>query len=394
MNRRQLLAAAAAAAFPGAALAAVRTRWRISLSEGMDALCFLGPLSGDPFYTRYYEAELAAFRPRLSGDVLAAVAGLKQRAGLSGPVAGYLTLMFSGGPHGSVESLLWSLDNAEHVLRPPLRASPYWSAGGWSTLLDIRPGLRGILSALQGADFPAFRGEMVGAKAARRASELALRLRGVDVIAEQERLIGRRLDPELEVILLQFSQPHGIKIIGQRYITYLDYPDSYVIRNAAHEILHPPFDPKGPHARAAMAVLGRDPLIRRIVVEGPGYNTLGGYLDENFVEALKQIVNERLGVAPEPAKHWTESDAGMNVLAAGLYGLLKADEFDRNGGVAELWLGRAARSGRLAPASLHAAAARVLRRPQDRLWPLRLSQSLTSSSGSRSERRARASDPP
>ena len=372
MNRRQLLVCSLAAA-PAQALAAfpaVRTRWRIRLSEGLDALCFLGPLSGDPFYTRYYEAELAAFGPRLATPIRSAIAGLKQQAGLGGPLAGYLTLMFSGGPEGTVESLIWSLDNAELVLAPPLRASAYWGEAGWRSFLEIRPTLRDILAALAAAGFASFRRQIIGEKAARRASELAGRLAGVDVIAEQERLLGRRLDPRLEAILLHFSEPHGIKILGQRYITHLDYPDRYVIRNAAHEMLHPPFDPHGPHARAAMAVLGRDPLIMRIVAEAPGYNSLGAYLDENYVEALEQIVNERLGVAPDPKRHWTESDAGMNELAAGLYGLLKADGFDRTGGTAELWLGRAARSGRLAPAPLHAAAARVLGRPPDRLWPL------------------------
>jgi hypothetical protein len=56
------------------------------------------------------------------------------------------------------------------------------------------------------------------------------------------------------------------------------------------------------------------------------------------------------------------------VLAAGLYGLLKADGFHLHGGAIQDWLGRAAREGRLAPESLHATAATVLALPRDRLW--------------------------
>lgn len=301
--------------------------------------------------------------------MLALAAGLKTRARLGGPVAGYLTLMFSGGPDQTLDGLQWALENAEQVLRPPLQASPYWSPGGWATLLEIRPVLRELLSSLAQAGFPRFRREIIGARGARRAAELTSRLNGIDVIAEQERLLGRRLDPELEVILLHFSQPHGIKILGQRYLTYLDYPDEIVIRNASHEVLHPPFDPRGREAKAALEVLGRDPLIRRIVKEGPDYNSLGGYLDEDLVQALEQIVTERLGVGRDPAKRWAVADAGMHVLAAGLYGLLKADGFDRTGGSAAAWLGRAARMGRLGPASLHGAAGRVLGRGVDHLWP-------------------------
>ena len=61
MNRRQLFltAAAFAAVSVSPVLAATRTQWTVSLSEGFDALCFLGPLSGKDFYARYYKDELA-----------------------------------------------------------------------------------------------------------------------------------------------------------------------------------------------------------------------------------------------------------------------------------------------------------------------------------------------
>jgi hypothetical protein len=56
------------------------------------------------------------------------------------------------------------------------------------------------------------------------------------------------------------------------------------------------------------------------------------------------------------------------VLAAGLYGLLKGDGYDREGGNIERWVGEAARMGKLAPQPLHAAAARVLETTPDKLW--------------------------
>jgi len=59
----------------------------------------------------------------------------------------------------------------------------------------------------------------------------------------------------------------------------------------------------------------------------------------------------------------------MHVFAAGLYGLLKVQGYDRTGGNIEQWLYTAARNGTFAPASLHVAAARVLKRGTDRLWP-------------------------
>jgi hypothetical protein len=120
-------------------------------------------------------------------------------------------------------------------------------------------------------------------------------------------------------------------------------------------------------------VLGRDPLLARIVAEHDpkfGYNTLDGLFEEDLVSAIDQLIAERFGVARNPRERWNEVDDGMHVLSAGLYGLMKEDGYAQTGGNLEEWLLRQARSGGLAAKSLHAAAARVLGRPADRLWPL------------------------
>jgi len=158
---------------------------------------------------------------------------------------------------------------------------------------------------------------------------------------------------------------------GQRFLAHVQTSDETMVLTAAHENMHPPFDMKGATARACLAVLERDALLVRILREkskGSGYNTLQGILDEDTVQALDQIIQERLGYGQPPAQRWTTRDQGMHVLAAGLYGLLKADGFDRTGGSIDTWMAQAAASGRLSSPSLHAAAAAVMQRPIDRLW--------------------------
>jgi hypothetical protein len=128
----------------------------------------------------------------------------------------------------------------------------------------------------------------------------------------------------------------------------------------------------GAAAKAALAVLGRDPLFTRIVAEHDptfGYNSLEGVLNEDTVQALDQIIAERLGVSVPPAKRWANADDGMHVVAAGLYGMLKADGYDRMGGNIEAWMADAVKRGKLAPARLHASASKVLEVPVDGLWP-------------------------
>jgi hypothetical protein len=384
MKRRHFLALAAASAFIDVAAIAVsaapsltagQTRWRVRTSEGFDALCFLGPLSGDPFYTEYYGKELAAFLPRLNPATVPRIKGLGEAIRKSGGMLGpTLCLLFSAGDASSLEALIASLDHAERDLQPVYAASPYWDAEGWGQFLAGRETLRAILVDLQAAGFARFRKEHIAAREAVRLPKLEKRLSGLDVVGADEKMMGRTLaDRSIEVILLYFSQPHGIRIIGQRFLTHIDYPDTIVIRNAIHELMHPPFDAHGQRIGDVVAFLGRDPLLAKIVAEhNPsfGYTSLIGYLEEDTVQALEQLVSDQFGVAESPSERWTESDDGMHVLAAGLYDMLKAEGYGKTGGNIEAWLHDAIANGKLAPDSLAAAAAKVLRRNAAKLWPV------------------------
>lgn len=373
MNRRQLLAAATAAALPLPALAAVRTQWKVRGSEGFDALCFLGPLSGKPLYTRYYEAELAAFRPKFPAETQTALDGLQKAAdGRGWLLAPGLCTLLSAAPDGTLDDVILAVREAETRVMPGYKGSQYWNPEIWGGLVAGRATLLTILEGLKTAGFPEFRRGFIGAKLEPRIAALSSRLATMDVIAEQERLIGRKLDPGIEIVLLWFSKPHGTRVQGQRFLSHIEYPDELTIRIAGHEILHPPFPMDGPAAKAAIATLEKDPLMRRILKEHDpafGYNTMEGILNEDTVEALDQLIAERLGVSIPPAKRWTTADDGMHVLAAGLYGMLKAEGFDRAGGDIETWMAQAVRTGKLAPDRLHAAASGVLETPADKLWP-------------------------
>jgi len=382
MNRRQFIAAPAAAgcAFAPPHLRAqpfARTRWVVRGSEGFDALSFLGPLSGDPFYARYYEQEAAAFAVRMPAAAMSAIRELKARAAAANIlVSPFLDLRFSAGPDRSIADLIDSLDHAESVLRPPFQASPYWGEDGeadWRAFMSASPQIRAILASMQEAGFGEFRASLFEPKAAVRFPGLRDRLRDFDVVAEVERFTGRSLDPTVEVVLLEFCKPHGVKVIGQRFLSAIDWNDDVVIRTAGHELLHPPVDLDGPAAQAALAVLRRDPLLARIVAEHDpafGYTSLRGLFDEDLASAVDQIIADRLGTARDPHARWNDVDDGMHVLSAAFYTLMRRSGHASAGGDLEAWLADAVRRGWLEPAVLHAAAADLLGRPAEALWPL------------------------
>lgn len=253
------------------------------------------------------------------------------------------------------------------------RAGTYWNEGDWNWFVGKAPDIRKVFEAMRTAGFAAFRLERSGGALEAGLQRLRTSLPAFDVISVEEKLTGRRFEPRIDITALHFSKPHGIKVRGQRFLQSHEYNVANTVRIAAHELLHPPVPMDGPAAAAALEVLARDRLISRIVSEHDprwGYTTLEGMLNEDLCQALDQMVSEALGVARNPADRWRLSDDGIHVLAAGIYGLLRQDRWSREGGSIEAWLLAAAQGGRLAPEALHSAAARVLERPVDRLWPL------------------------
>ena len=352
----------------------MRTRWNVRGSEGFDALSFLGPLSGDPFYLSHYEEEVAEFAPRMSAPAMTTLKALKRRADQAKILfSPFLDVRFSAGPDSSIDDLLASAADPDRRLLPGFRSSPYWDEGDddWVQFKAALPALATVLEGLKQAGFTDFRNRMIAPKR-RRIAALQEKLAGFDPIAGAESYTGRNFDPTIEIILLQFNKPHGIKVLGQRFLSAIEWSDDVHIRTAGHEILHPPVDMTGAAAKSALLILKRNALLQRIVREHDpkfGYNSIEGIFDEDLTSAIDQLIAERNGVARDPKERWRNVDGGMHVLAAALYGLMKQDGYARTGGNLEQWLLTQAQSGTLAPPALHLAAARILDRPADRLWP-------------------------
>jgi hypothetical protein len=375
MDRRLFLTAALGTLAAPAAFAQSETitRWKVTASEGHDAIAFLGPLSGEPLYQDYYAADAAAFASKLPEAIRNDIPRLWKEAGESfGLLGPGLSSKVSGADVSTIDGVIAALADPETRIRPTLQKTPYWDENDWRWLTAAAPRLHAIFTAMQGAGFAAFRAERIGELTA-RAVQLQRDLAPYDVIRLQQKLTGRSFEPQIEVVLLQFCKPHGIKVQGQTFLQAADWGLSITVRNAAHEMLHPPIPMDGAVAKAALAVLAKDPLIPRIVRDHDpkwGYTSLDGYFNEDLVQALDQLIGEAFGVGRNPADRWRTNDDGIHVLAAALYGMLREDRWIQTGGDIEAWLGKAVRTGRLSPSMLHATAARVLERPMDRLWPL------------------------
>ncbi|MFY3744182.1 hypothetical protein ACOQFB_09750 [Anaeromyxobacter sp. Red801] len=344
-------APAVARALPAQAAPSPRaTEWEVSAAPAYDALCLVGVLGGDPFYVRYFEETYRRFDARFTAAERDAFRAVKRilKDETAGIVSARLGLVFSAAEAGGLGaaparargSIAWLL----RVARDPVRAraalarTPYWSEEGWAAYARARPHLVRALQALGRAGFEDFWERQARPRIERRIAELAPFLRAHDVVPAVEARLGKPLPSRrITVHVLAFARPHGIRIVGTRFLADVTFASDVMVRNAIHEMMHPPYDASRPELAQAVAALGADPLVRARVEHHDrsfGYNTVEGYVEEDVVEAMEAVIADQLGVGrADQAGYWRTHDDGMHVLAAALYVELRRAEAAAGGPV-------------------------------------------------------------
>jgi hypothetical protein len=300
------------------------TDWQPKPSLKYDTLCLLNVLSGDPYYLHYYQAEYDYFYPLFKPAEQAAFAQLKHiiKDEGHGIVSAKLALYYSAVDDETLPEMIRTAHDSA-AMESALKKTSYWSAEGWQNYKAARPALEVALRALDRVGFPAYWAANARPKIEQRIAELSPELPKYNIIPVIESYLGFPLSSRtITVYLLAYSEPHGVRITGLRFLTHVSYPFSIVLHNAIHESMHPPYHADDPRVREAIDLLGRDPLvIDKVQHHDPsfGYNTTAGYIEEDSVQALEQLVSEKFGVGRNAYQYWQEQDGGMHVLAVAMY---------------------------------------------------------------------------
>lgn len=334
------------------------TDWKIEPSLKYDAICLLNILTGDPFYLKYYQREYDEFSKKLSNPVKGALAHLQKAVRENNRLilSAFLSLYFSATDEETLEGLLKVLDDSEDM-RQKLKATPYYSDVGWSLYESVRGDLKTIFEFLNEIQFESYWRKYIVPKAVERIKKINKELPKYNIVAEVEDHLGVELPSHsITVYLLYFTKPHGLKITGTRFLTDVDWPFAIVVRNAVHEMMHPPFElVKDEELRTTLSLLDKDIfLMDKIRNHDPayGYNSFEGFIEEDCVQALEQIINERMGIAVDPRRRWREADGGMHVFAVALYSVMKEESFNKKGESFRDFLVRMIRSEKLAPGKI------------------------------------------
>lgn len=324
------------------------TQWHVLPSLLFDTFCLLNVLTGDPFYVRYYTQDYADLQSRFSPEVTLALQSLKTKIKEQGQkiISALLCMHFSATQAQTLDDVLHILDDSREM-RQTLQQSPYYREEEWKLYESVRPELITIIRFLQSIHFDIYWRETLLPRLEQRIQELQKELTGFNIVAEDEALLGSSLPSnQLTVYVLYYAQPHGIRILGSRFITDVSYPLAIVARTAAHEMFHPPYKKQSPDVQDALALLEKDPFLQQAFEHrNPdyGYNTVKGLIEEGCVRALEQIVNEKLGILYlEAHTRWRQEDDGLHVFAACIYTLMKEENYNTRGETFEAFFVRMA----------------------------------------------------
>ncbi|HET8846120.1 MAG TPA: hypothetical protein VFN35_31950, partial [Ktedonobacteraceae bacterium] len=302
-------------------------------------------LTGDPFYVQYYTQDYEAFKERLTPEASAALKGLKTKIKDEGRniVSALLCLYFSATDDQNLSDMLRTVEDSS-AMQEALKKTPYYEEEGWTLYESVRPELRTLLTFLQEIGFDDYWHSNILPGIEQCISAFQEELPRFNVIVEDEAVLGSPFPSnKITVYVLHYVQPHGIKVVGARFLTDESYPFHTIVRNAVHELFHPPFDRQSDGVQACISELKNDPfLMETFVNHNPdyGYNTFEGLIEEGCVRTLEQLVNEKLGIAKDVRERWRTDDEGLHVFAACLYSVMKEEHYNEQGELFEAFFVR------------------------------------------------------
>ena len=317
-----------------------RTKWIVQPNLAYDALCLLNVWTGEAFYSEEHPGLLERWQLRLTAPVREAFSRIERaiRGDHGGIISASLCLLFSSVQPKTLDDLERTIVQPETLLET-FCASPYFDPDAPDQFQTLLPDLLTLVQFLQSSPFEAEHAADLGADFESKRQALQTTLETYDIVGAVEAALGHDLQAqEIEVLTLAYTAPHGIKIIGNRFITAIEWSAVITARVAIHELMHPPFNPSRPELKTALEQLAKDPILKQCFDDHDpafGYNSWEGYVEESCVRALDQVISESFGIARDATERWQNEDGGMHQLAARLTSLLRARETT---GTFEDWL--------------------------------------------------------
>ncbi len=332
------------------------TEWRVEPSLKYDTLCFLNILTGDPFYVQFHQEEYDKFAPEITPEAEEALANIKRviKDEHEGIVSALLTLYFSATDDETIDDMLATVEDSE-TMRENLMRTQYYDEESWQAYDSVRGDLKVALEFLRDdLRFDEYWASEIKPVLEKRIGEVEAELGAYNIVPAVEEHLGFPITSnEITVYILYYVKPHGIRVTGMRFLSDRSLSVENVPMTAVHELMHPPFDWEGDdELRTTMERFKEDAFVMdKVENHDPsfGYNTFEGYINEDCVQALDMIINEKFFPDYDARDRWKKRDGGMHVLAAALYSVMKRENYNERGEVFRDFLIRIVEEEKLYP---------------------------------------------
>lgn len=334
------------------------TIWQIEPSLAYDALGFIDVLSGIPSYQKPYQD--SHFSPRLTSSVKASLAALAEvYPSFPVPLSELLITFFAAQSPDSLDDLIKIAGNPEalHRALEAQKTSIFYHDTYWPSVRRLLPNVRNVLLFLKASGFEGYWRSSIYPLLEAKAQGLRGYTGQFNLVSAVEKRLGHGLDSNIVILYLTYFPSTATRLGGMRFVEGLAVSDEAVVRDAIHELFHPPFNRSDRALWAALGPLKGDAfLMDRYYKRGAGYPySFEGYLEENAVRALAQLVAEELGIAQPIATRWRRSeDDGLYVLAPALYLLMRQEHFAQSSEGFQGFLIRVVKEGKLAAGGVEA----------------------------------------
>ena len=310
------------------------TKWQVEPSFKFDILCFLNTLTKDPYYLHYYQDEYNKFKSIITPAAKSALANLKKTIKDKNQriISAFLCLYFSATNDKTLDDMLKTLENSEKM-QNNLKKTPYYHEDSWELYELVKKDLKTVFLFLKDIQFHSYWTKNILPQIEQVITNIEKDFPKYNIIAENEKCLGFALPSNnICVYMLYYPKPHGIKITGTRFLTAISWPFELTLTAATHEMMHPPYDyDNDDERRNTLDLLKEDQfLMDKVLNHNPsfGYNSFEGLIEEDCVQALDQIISEKLKFEKEAHKRWKESDDGIHVFAVALYSVMKKNNYN------------------------------------------------------------------
>lgn len=328
------------------------TVWDLTPSFKYDVICFLNTLVGDEYYLRFYQRDYDAIKGKFTPEVKEALQVLSEvRDERKIIISATLSSVFSKTDDETLDDMIATLNSDDDTIWGIDANTP---AEDKQKMDMVKKELVVVCSFLKDIDFHKYWTDNILPKVKERIQ--TLKAEGAmdhDVIPEIEKYTGIKLSSDtITMYLSYFSQPHGISLGNNHFITDISNDTNTILRNAVHEMMHPPFNPKDEAFKGARSKLADDTFIQKMMAKQDsthGYSTYESYFEENCVDALETTICEKFDLLPSTGVDYIkQQDGGIDGLGSAIYSLIKQEDYTKTGESFEAFIIRMINSGKLA----------------------------------------------